>query len=286
MKECIRIELHKAIVNKWFLLCIAIGCSLSAINIMYNARAVVQCTNQLVGLLSDGYALSNSYEGFSLFRLWIGVNITSISNSIYYLIWPILAAMPYGYSYAKDRCSGYYNQIATRVNRHIYFASKYLALFISGGLTLFIPVTIDLLANALVCPMCIPDVTLSFLPITNITFLSQLYYTYPWIYALLWCAIDFLWGGIAACMCFFVGSRMRFQVMVVLSPFILLVLTDSLLAIICNYLQIKQPFSMLALPQAATATLNPEWAVLWTMGVMTVLTLSVSYWQVVRHELV
>ncbi len=285
MVQCMRLELRKAICSNWFLGSMAIGISLSLINIVQNVRIVKELTTLLSEALAEGVNLSSSYEGFSLFVQWLGTRYASAVNSIFYLIWPVLAAIPYGWSYSKDRLSGYYNQIVTRSNRRIYFYSKYIATFVSGGMVLSIPLLFDLLINALVCPFCVPDVTSSLSAVINVSFLSKLFYTYPWVYALIWCFLDFLWGGFSACMCFLAGTKIRLRVVIMLVPFICFVLADSLLAVFCSLIQVRQPFSPLALAQAATTTPNPGWAVLSVMGFLLFLTVGLGYWQVVKHEL-
>ncbi len=51
----------------------------------------------------------------------------------YYLLIPLLAALPHGLSLYQDITSGYAREIVVRVGKKAYIKAKYLAAFISGG---------------------------------------------------------------------------------------------------------------------------------------------------------
>lgn len=285
MRTSLRTELYKALHNRMFFSALGIGIIISLINVVQCSGTVQEYTNWLLRVISEGRSISTSYIGFSLFINWMGTNLISFSRSLFFFIWPVLAAMPYGWSYSSERRSGYYNQVASRSSRKRYFCSKYIAVFVSGGLAVAVPLLFDLLANALVSPDAVPDVTLMIQPISNGCFLSGLYYTHPWVFALIWCFVDFLWGGVAACTCFLVGAKIRLQVIVMLVPFMIFVLLDGLNTTVRRFMLLYQTFSPLQLAQPITMSANPGWVVFSVMGVLFLLTVTVGYWQVVKHEL-
>lgn len=285
MRTSLRTELYKALHNRMFFSALGIGIIISLINVVQCSGTVQEYTNWLLRVISEGRSMSTSYIGFSLFINWMGTNLISFSRSLFFFIWPVLAAMPYGWSYSSERRSGYYNQVASRSSRKRYFCSKYIAVFVSGGLAVAVPLLFDLLANALVSPDAVPDVTLMIQPISNGCFLSGLYYTHPWVFALIWCFVDFLWGGVAACTCFLVGAKIRLQVIVMLVPFMIFVLLDGLNTTVRRFMLLYQTFSPLQLAQPITMSANPGWVVFSVMGVLFLLTVTVGYWQVVKHEL-
>lgn len=285
MRTSLRTELYKALHNRMFFSALGIGIIISLINVVQCSGTVQEYTNWLLRVISEGRSMSTSYIGFSLFINWMGTNLISFSRSLFFFIWPLLAAIPYGWSYSSERHSGYYNQVASRSSRKRYFYSKYIAVFVSGGLAVSIPLLFDLLTNALVSPDAVPDVTLMIQPISNGCFLSGLYYTHPWVFALIWCFVDFLWGGVAACTCFLVGAKIRLQVIVMLVPFMIFVLLDGLNTTVRRFMLLYQTFSPLQLAQPITMSANPGWVVFSVMGVLFLLTVTVGYWQVVKHEL-
>ena len=161
MRANIRTELYKALHNRMFYSALGIGLLISLANLVQSAQSVQQYTERISQIITEGRAISTSYVGFSLFINWLGSNLIRFSRTLFFFIWPVLAAMPYSWSYSAERRSGYYNQIAIRSGSTRYYISKYIAVFVSGGLAVSIPLLFDLLVNALISPDAIVDVTLS-----------------------------------------------------------------------------------------------------------------------------
>ena len=208
MKNNIKTELWKAVHNRMFFVSLLIGILISIINIVENIQNTEIITELL---LHDRTGVSKSYESISLFINWIAVDAGSLGNRIYYFVWPILAAMPFGWSYYQESRNGVFRQIAYRSNPRKYFVSKYIATFVSGGLTVSIPILFNLLVNALICPYCIPKVITSLVGVFDGNFMSELFYTTPWVYAVVWCFVEFLFGGVAASFCILSGTKPRQQ---------------------------------------------------------------------------
>lgn len=283
MKNSIKTELWKSIHNNMFTLSLAIGLVICLMDVIQNHEAVLRLTKE-INLFSQTYKISLDCEGFSLFIRWIAVNGYTFGNQLFYFIWPILAAMPFGWSYYYDKKEGVYNQIIIRSNVNHYFLSKYIATFVSGGLTVSIPVLINLLLNALICPYYIPQVTSSINSIFNGWFLSSLYYTTPWAYALIWCVMEFLWGGCIACLCFVLGTKARNRVIVILTPFAFLVTIEAIFSALSAIWRCSVELSPLQLARAATTSPNPAWVQIAILGTLTISTFSIGYWQVRRNE--
>lgn len=201
MGNCIRTEMWKAFHNKMMRSALLIGFILVIADLVQTAITVSD--------LGASYAHSpGGYDGCSLFVNWIGVNGVTVGAVVFYAVWPFLAAMPYGWSLYEDNRSHMTNNILTRVPYSQYLTAKMAAVFVSGGIAIALPVTTDLFASAMVCPACIPRVAL---PITGFcsgtAFLAKLYYTHPWLHAIIWCIIEFFWGGVAASLCIIVGHK-------------------------------------------------------------------------------
>lgn len=285
MKSNIRAELWKAVHNKMLYAALAAGVIISMLNVIENIPVVKDITEWLIGVVKNNRSCSRSYQGCSLFINWIAVNCSSLGYSIFFFTWPILATIPYGWSYFKERTSGVYNQLVSRTSRKVYFFSKFLATFVSGGIAVSLPLLLNLLVNALVCPYYVPQALSSMTPIFNGSFLSELFYTHPWVHGILWCGIDFLWGGTAACICLTVGTKLRHLVMVILTPFAFLAVLDGAMTTLQRMKMWNLELSPLKLAAAATMNQNPGWAIFSTMGLLLLVSLFLGYWQVVKHEL-
>lgn len=284
MNKTFKTELYTAIWNPTFCIAILIGIEISMINVVETMQEVYRITTATQEYMIANSIISPSYDGASLFVHWIAVNDVSIGHSVFYFLWPILAAMPFGWSYSWERRSGAIIQLLTRSGVKTYFIAKYIAVFISGGFAVGIPVLLNLLINALVCPSITPNVVNSIVAIFDGQFLSKLFYTYPWFHSLIWCGVDFLLGGAAACLCLVVGSWLRLQVMVVLTPFSLLLILDGVYSVvqrITGWNITLSPFSMASL---ITGLPNPAWAVFTMIGVIIFFSFGIGWWQVVCHE--
>lgn len=82
-----------------------------------------------------------------------GGRYACLEKQLFFLILPLLAALPFADSYFHDLRGGYLYNVCLRTDKKHYFAAKYLAVFLSGGTA----VTLPLLANFLLCSMFLPS---------------------------------------------------------------------------------------------------------------------------------
>ena len=285
MRSMLKSELWKATHNKFFWISITIGMLLSLCDVVQNWLEVDYLTNLTIENLENGIG-RGGHGGFSLFVMWIAVNGITFGSRAFYFVLPILAALPYGWSLSSEIKSGAIYQYGTRSGKMYYFVSKYVACFISGGLAVGVPVLVNLLVNALICPFAVPNVVSSVSPIRNGCFLSEVYYTAPWLHAIIWCCMDFIWGGVTACLCFVPKKMGRFSFIVVIFPFALFYLWDIVYSSISAQLGCYISLSPMELTQAATLNPNPGWAVWIVICVLGFFGYLVGYWWVVKNEII
>ena len=158
----------------------------------------------------------------------------------------------------------------------------------SGGAAVATPALVDILLNAMICPHEVIDVSNSISSIFNGWFMAELYYTYPWVHALIWCIVLFFLGGSTAGLCLIIGAKLRLQVLVLLVPFIVVTVWDMLFwnVFLPLFETSRQSvlFSPLTMVIAANSLPNPSWAVITVIGVLSVTGLSIGYWQVIKRE--
>lgn len=133
----------------------------------------------------------------SMFYRWIGASSFPMQSYLFYLILPVLACLPAGSSYYEDLHSGYYIHIYTRNRKKEYLFAKYIAVFLSGGTAIVLPLLISLYLTAMRFPMLAPEPIMGFGP--NVRSMGHLlFYQHPWLHTLLFLGIDFIFaGGIA-----------------------------------------------------------------------------------------
>ena len=169
------------------------------------------------------------------------------------------------------------------MGKKAYFRAKYVAVFLSGGAVVGGTTLFDLLVNALICPVEMPSIT-GLPPVFNGHFISMLYFRNPWLFCLAFCGLAFLWGGVTGTLCLALGTLPRFQVFVILFPYLLYYVWNMI------YFQILQSFgslpllSPLLLIQASPDYFNPGWAVFSVMILVALLGSAIGYWQVTRRE--
>ena len=261
MGNCIRTEMWKAFHNKMMRSALLIGFILVIADLVQTAITVSD--------LGASYAHSpGGYDGCSLFVNWIGVNGVTVGAVVFYAVWPFLAAMPYGWSLYEDNRSHMTNNILTRVPYSQYLTAKMAAVFVSGGIAIALPVTTDLFASAMVCPACIPRVAL---PITGFcsgtAFLAKLYYTHPWLHAIIWCVIE-----------------LKHRFFVTATPLLLFLLLDFITPMLADAMNWYIELSPLRLCNLASTNPSPTWIVLVELILLTFVSVLAGIYRKYRHE--
>lgn len=283
MRRCIKTELWKATHNIYFILSMGISVTLVFCNIMETNKTVSELTERSIELQKLGLPIYQ-FTGCSLFIWWIAHNGVNFGSVFFYMIWPILVAMPYAWSFAQESCTGAMVQYCSRSSRKQYYFAKYLAVFISGGLVMAFPIWLDLMLNALICPSESLQFMNALTTIENRSFLSSLFYSHPWIHALIWCGVELLWGGSVATLSFLLGRKLRLSVTAVIFPFALLyVLTiiGEILKRTSNTMLVLNPMQLAM--QAPLGT-NPGWLVFSCIFAFAILSL-ISGCRVIKHDL-
>ena len=167
----------------------------------------------------------------TVFNCWIGGEPFSLGRSTYFFVFPLLIALPYGWSYSEERKCGYRRMMITKTGKKKYYCAKYVAVFLSGGVAMVLPLIFNFWMTLLVVPAILPDVTMNmFYGVFGGSFLAELYYTVPFLYVAIYLFIDFVYCGFLVCICMAVSGIVRQKWGVVLIPFLLLlfvhVITD------------------------------------------------------------
>ena len=286
MRKSIRSELYKALHNKMLLVSIVVGTLFCAMDVMDNVEKIHYFNESIQWAMDSGLRIGTGHEGYSLFYFWMGLYRGTRGANLYCTIWPILAAMAYGWSYSTERRAGVTAQIVTRTGKRAYFVSKYIAVFVSGGLAVAVPLLLNLLGNALVCPYA--DISPVFGLMSDRDFLSELFYYNHWLYGICWCGVVFLQGGVAACLCFLAGHLLRYMVMVILVPFALYLAWDAVVVTFQTTLfkDVDLPLSVYKTIGALPGFPMPEWYLFTVLGLLAVVSFAVGYWWVVKRDVV
>lgn len=155
----------------------------------------------------------------TVFQHWIGGENTSVWPVMFYLTAPILGAMPHLRTMYLDRKEGYVKNIFVRTPKVKYYLAKYIVTFVTAGLVTLWPLVLNFCATALVLPATIPQGVTGLYPVSNLSMWSELFYTYPFTYLLLYGGLNFVFFGLLVTLGLLAGFVVDNEFLVVLSPF-------------------------------------------------------------------
>lgn len=287
MKKTLHTELWKAFHNGYFYLALLIGAYVAVVDAIENYPVVSSLMENTIKFTELGYT-SGSFQGFSLMLMSLPYNGVNYATRLFVFIWPVLAAMPFGWSYTQERNNGVTAQILTRTGKKAYYASKFIAVFVSGGVAVMFPAVADIMLNALFCPYEQIDVTFSISSIFNGYFLSELYYRCAWLHCIIWFLVLFLLGGSAASLCFLAGSKFHVSFLAIMVPFGLLMVWDIFYNNILRTFLTKNTarllWSPIQLVMAASSAPNPAWLVFTQIGILLAIGMIALFCLVKKHD--
>lgn len=227
----LRIELKKATHNKFFIISVILGITIGAFSAAYVSGGFVgRDIGEIVGYAPDApiEVIRNPLTAiYTLFSNVLSTEYSSVAPSVFYFLLPFIAMLGYGWSYNSELRSGYIKNIVVRTGKVNYFASKYIATFISGGLVCLIPLLSNLLLAAAFCPAVTPNPYYNIyygMPIFELW--SKYFYSQPYIYLLLMFTLSFIISGIFACTQLAFSMFIKNKFAVIILPFIIFVAYD------------------------------------------------------------
>lgn len=287
MSKVLKVEFWKATHNRYFALALIVGVSIAlyhtieTISMVQEARYYNLEMQKIVGIPGFG-----TPDSCSLFLYWMPFTGYTYGSFFFYEIWPLLASMPYAWSYSQECYNRYYLQSISRTNRVTWFHAKFGALFVSGGIVTAIPLIVSLLVQATFSPAIrIEYSMMQVIGISNAEFLASLYYTHPWIYCFCWCCIQFLFGGTASVTVFLFSNRLRFVPLAILLPYGLFYCLAALGTAFKSFTDITLELNVLHMAMAAPLSHNPGWLIFSFIGGLTFVSYATGFYRVVYHDL-
>ncbi|MBC1472017.1 hypothetical protein [Listeria seeligeri] len=199
MSRFLKVEFKRVFKSKSFLLALAIGLLIVIIQQITVARYY-------------------SHVEENVFLYLTGYDTTGIGTNLYYLLLPCLVALAGADLLGEDRRSGL--DIFSRVrgkDKHYYFA-KSVASFVAGGVVFCLPLIVELCLLMLVYPSVPLDYFVSEVPVTYGAMFSDIFYSSPLTYELIFLVMGFFYGGIFALVGILVSFFSSSRYVVLLSP--------------------------------------------------------------------
>lgn len=211
MKRMLCFELKRGFKSKAFLVSLMLGCAISIIHFVFYYKLYHNFLNASTTILA-----------------WLGTDYLLVFNTLYYILLPILAALPFGASYFTDLKTGYIKNICVNTSRASYFTSKSIAVFCSAAVNVMIPLTINFLMCMRVFPLRIPEKLLFYGGTLDAYLFADVYYDSSLIYALLFILIDGIAAGIITLFSICVADICDSAFIAITSPFVVYIITSFL----------------------------------------------------------
>lgn len=232
-----KLELKRAIFNKRMLIVLLFGVALVLYYNINNFNNEVNSHNYVLQQnLAEGADLS------TLYCRWFGMG-ADLETVLFFYIFPLLAVYPAAMIYFDDRKNGYLKNLYTQCSKFKSLLSKYFASFISGGVAVTAPLVLSFMISALYCPARVPD-SIASNGIGDTNLWSNLFFQYPMLYTVAYLLLDFIFGGLFACLAMSLSNVLSHKFTVFMSSFIFVVVLDF----ICHQLDLLELQPDLFLP--------------------------------------
>lgn len=271
MRDYRKTEVYKMLHNRLLLVSLITGILCACVSALYMWR-LYDSSMGPGGILAwsreqKDFPKENVLEFMTLFSSWMGAEQQSASSRVFYLITPLLSAMPCGWSFWEELNSGYLHMIVTRKDRKSYFCAKIWISFLTGGIVLTLPQVLNLWILSLHIPAIRPNViyNLYLSSMGHGDLFSNVLYAHPLCYIMLILGIDFVFGGLFALMsvsaAFFAGSQLSATVI----PFVILLIADSCKSFLyyISYIEIS-PLNILH-PMSAPNNVQAPAVIIWIL---------------------
>lgn len=211
----LQIELKRAFKRKTFLISLLVVTLLCIVdNVVSNYNWIIMPYNSYPYFFEDYIKLGivTSYQCFTFFHF------TPLA-SILFTLMPILVAISYSDSYLEDLNSGFLKNILARCSKRKYLQSKFLANFIISGITVSIPLLINLLILITTQSSIKPE-KMSTTTLLNGSLNLDMYLNHPMLYTLMWIFIFFIFAGVISSIALSFSIVIRNKFIVLIAPFI------------------------------------------------------------------
>lgn len=159
---------------------------------------------------------------FTPYTKWFELGAISRLNSLFFLLLPIIASIPFADTYLKDKQTGFLLSVFSRGHIKDYFTKLFLTNYLVSGLVVTFPLILNVYLAFMFLPNISPDPVVN--DLTNISSLNtlfpDLYYNYPFFHILIYIFIAFLFAGLYASISLSVSLYLNNRFIVILFPFI------------------------------------------------------------------
>ncbi len=176
------------------------------------------------------YACESWYP-HSVIEAWIGTDYKFAYNNLFYILLPILSALPFGASYYEDISSCYIKNILIKTSRGKYYMAKYATVFLLGALSIFCTLLFSLVLCMSFYPILDPEKLLFLVSFgSGTSFMAELNNMYPTIYIVIYILIDAIFAGLISVFSVCIGEMVNSRFSAIATPFSIYIISSAVLA--------------------------------------------------------
>lgn len=220
MLNQLKLELKRAFSSSGMLLSLGIGI---AINLIHITKTPPFQQNYMIPDF-ESYPLAYPC---TVIENWIGADLISLESFLFYMLMPLLAALPFASSFFYDKQSGYLKNVYVRMSRTEYLITKYISVFISAGVAIIVPLIINLSVCMILMPNILPQPSDARSGIGPSDMFSILFYTKPTLYLILFLILNFIFAGLFACISLTCSFFTNYKIIVLICPFFVQLILDT-----------------------------------------------------------
>ncbi len=237
MKNMLKAELKKAFRNRYFYITllaaslIAVSASVVRIVKYYTSLSIVN----KYAFAEDGAMIKNpAYATMTAYNGWLGGDMGEFLSVLFYFLLFFFATLPFSWSLASEMKSGYISSAIVRGGRRNYYCSKYVAAFLSGAVSVTVPMILNFVITLCFIPARLPDIRESlYMRGVDQRFVGgDLFYSTPFLYVFLYIGIAFLFAGLWATVPLSLAFLSRNRFIVIISPYLFLIFFHFLASIL------------------------------------------------------
>ena len=219
MKQMLKIELERAFKSAGLKVSLLIGIVISALH--FFQKVLPTALDPL-----HFYKTGNLETVANVNNMWMAMG-EGWHYTLYVRLIPLLAVVPYAVTYYTDYKKGIVKNYYTRTKKINYISAKYIAVFVTGGVAVVMPLLINYLTAITILPSLVWPVGVFASSPKSIW--SAIFYTHPHIYMIMYMILLFVCGGLMATIALIVSNIVNNRFVAMLAPYIITEFANAIL---------------------------------------------------------
>lgn len=159
---------------------------------------------------------------YSVYNACISADGVTLPSTLLFALFPLLATLPFGASFAQDLRSGYIKNLAVKVPHRIIYTSRYITVFIGAFLIVIFATAGQMFFSMMFLPVLSPEIASFSFPLMMVGHVGASFYAqHPLVYLLLYNLYDAIFLAAFSSVSIFVASLVRNAFFALIGPTVL-----------------------------------------------------------------